>query len=229
MQPPDTPRHALSREDIAFVAGLRRRDDLVYQTLVRRYQRAMHRVAGNYVRDPDTASDVVQETWMVVLLGIDRFEGRSALKTWIFNILVNRAKTRGVSEARTLPWSSLRLRAADADGGDDFLIALDWLSDDRRGTRQRRSTVAPERSPERQVEEYELMAIIKDRISALAPTQRTVIALRDIHGFSGPEVCEHLGITQTNQRVLLHRARVAVRAALVPYLAIDGPPTAELA
>ncbi len=229
MRPPDTPRHALSREDVAFVAALRRRDDLVYQTLVRRYQRAMHRVARNYVRDPDTASDVVQETWMVVLLGIDRFEGRSALKTWIFTILVNRAKTRGVSEARTLPWSSLRVRGADADGNDDVGNALDWLSDDCRGTRQRPSTATPERSPERRVEDYELMAIINDRISALAPTQRTVIALRDIHGFSGPEVCEHLGISQTNQRVLLHRARVAVRGALVPYLAIDAPASAEVA
>ena len=164
----------------------------------------MLRVARMYVATKEAAEDVVSETLLGVIQGIDRFEGRSSLKTWLFRILVNRAKTRGQREARSRPFSSLAGRHPRST-----LTAS-----------ARTGPGPPRRAP---VPEDEVLAAeagehLMAAIDALPPAQRTVITLRDIEGFSGPEVSSLLEISEANQRVLLHRARSKVRAALECYL-----------
>jgi RNA polymerase sigma-70 factor (ECF subfamily) len=209
--------YELSPEDVALLAGLRRGEDASYRTLMARHDAAMLRLAGNYVRDPDTAREVVQETWVAVLEGVDAFEGRSSLKTWIYAILVNRAQTRGAREARSVPWSSVRRSGGDGHGepvgGED---PLDWLT--TVATRPRASTSIAPKAPESCAQDHELMGLITRCIVTLPPGQRAVITLRDIYGCSSSEVCRQLELTPVHQRVLLHRARVAVRDALAPYL-----------
>jgi RNA polymerase sigma-70 factor (ECF subfamily) len=172
-----------------------------------------------YVSDPAVAEEVVQETWLGVLRGLDTFEARSSLKTWIFRILMNKAKTRAIREGRVIPFSALEDPATDADGPsvdpDRFLPADHpqfpghWKS-------------APDewsQSPEQMCLSGETRAYIDAAIRQLKPSQREVITLRDIQGLRAPEVCEILGITEANQRVLLHRARSKVRRALEDFWA----------
>ena len=209
-----TVEHRSLRDDASVVAALRNGDEAAFVALVRRYQTLMLRVASGYVRDSRAAEDVVQETWIAVLDGIHRFEARSALKTWIFRILVKRAITRAMKDRRQVPFSSL-VGADDEESGptvdaDRFLppdhprFAGHWaaypgnwgaLPHDRLMTR-------------------ETMTAVREAIAALPDRQREVIALRDIAGFSAEEVCDALGLSDGNQRVLLHRARAKVRAAV---------------
>jgi RNA polymerase sigma-70 factor (ECF subfamily) len=164
------------------------------------------------------AEEVVQETWLAVLQGIDRFEGRSSLKTWLFRILTNRAKTRGEREGRTVPFSALA-DAAEVEGeepavdpdrfyGSEHPNAGLWVD-------------VPQRwadTPERRLLSGEVQELVADAIAALPPSQRAVISLRDVEGWSSEEVCNVLELSETNQRVLLHRARTKVRRALETYL-----------
>ena len=166
-----------------------------------------------YVATREAAEDVVQETWMGVLNGIDRFEARSSLKTWIFRILVNRAKTKGVRERRSVPFSSL--------DGDEDRPAVD-PSRFQDGGRSPGAWSAPPESwegiPESRLLSGETVAIVDDAIARLPERQRAVITLRDLRGFTAQEACDVLGLTEANQRVLLHRARSKVRARLEEYL-----------
>ena len=150
----------------------------------------------------------MQETWLAVIQGLDRFEGRSTLKTWLFRILTNRAKTRGIREGRTLPFSSLETAdpAVESErfNGADHNWPGHWAA-------------PPRAFPQERLIAAETREVIERAIAALPPTQRTVISLRDIEGWSAEEVCNALTLTETNQRVLLHRARSAVRAALEQY------------
>jgi RNA polymerase sigma-70 factor (ECF subfamily) len=181
---------------------------------------SMLRVAQMYVPSRAVAEEVVQETWLGVLNGIDRFEGRSTLKTWIFRILVNRAKTRGERERRTVPFASLAsqemaedFEAVDADRfvpPDAAEGALSWAAPPRRW----------QDSPESSLSSKETLAVAEAAIEKLPPMQRLVITMRDLEGWDGPSVSNALEISETNQRVLLHRARSKVRAALEEYL--DG-------
>jgi RNA polymerase sigma-70 factor (ECF subfamily) len=167
-----------------------------------------------YVRDRATAEEVVQETWLAVLNGIDRFEERSSLKTWLFRILTNRAKTRGERDGRVIPFSSLAGGEAETDEpsvdpdrflGPDSPTPGAWA--------------APPRAwPEEKLLELETLGVIEMAIDELPPAQREVIRLRDLEGWSPMEVAEALEITDGNQRVLLHRARSKVRAAVESYL-----------
>jgi RNA polymerase sigma-70 factor (ECF subfamily) len=162
-----------------------------------------------YVSTQAVAEDVAAETWLAVLEGIDRFEGRSSLKTWIFRILTNRAKTRGIREGRSLPFSALE-PDEPAVGPERFRTGDDrWPG---------HWAAPPSVFPEERLLAGETRDVIARTIAALPPTQRTVISLRDIEGWSAEEVCNALTLTETNQRVLLHRARSAVRAALEEYL-----------
>jgi len=204
-------------DDLELVAALRRGDEAAFMALVERYQATMVRVALMYVADRAAAEEVVQEAWLGVLRGLDRFQGRSSLRTWIFRILTNRAKTRGVREQRTIPFSAL----ADADDDADE-PAVDparfyppehqdhgwWVSYPARW----------DGLPESRLLAEETRAQIAAAITALPPNQRAVIALRDVEGWSSEEVCNILGISETNQRVLLHRARSKARSALERYL-----------
>jgi RNA polymerase sigma-70 factor, ECF subfamily len=196
----------LSREDARLVEGLRAGDEAAFRALMREYGGAMLRVAQMYVSSRAVAEDVVQDAWVGVLKGIGRFEGRSSLKTWLFRIVANTAKTRGVREARSIPFASLGDDADDSVDPDRFLGA---------DGRFPGHWAAP---PEGRVLAAEAMAVLERAIEALPPAQRSVITLRDIHGLSSEEVRNALDLSETNQRVLLHRARSKVRSALEEYM-----------
>jgi RNA polymerase sigma-70 factor (ECF subfamily) len=173
----------------------------------------MLRIAMLYVSSRAVAEEVVQETWLAVLTGLERFEGRSTLKTWLFRILTNKAKTRGQREGRTLPFSAL---ATDGDE-DQTAVGVDrFLGPDNRNAGH---WAAPPRGvPEERLLAGEARARIETAIAALPDNQRAVITLRDVEGLSAEEACNVLGVSETNQRVLLHRARSKVRAAFEQYL-----------
>lgn len=184
--------------------------------LVDRHGSSMRRFALGFVRSPAVADDVVQDAWLAVLRGIDRFEARSSLKTWIFRIVANTAITRARREARSVPFSSLAPDGAeepsvDPDrflGSDHPRAAGHWAS-------------RPETwhdLPEERLLSAETRGVIDHTIAALPDTQRRVVTLRDVEGFSSQEVSALLDLSDGNQRVLLHRARSKVRAALEGYL-----------
>ena len=206
-----------SDADAALVARLRDGDETAFAELIDSYGATMLRVAQMYVRDRATAEEVVQETWLAVLKGIERFEGRSSLKTWLFRILTNRAKTRGEREGRMLPFSAL---AGAGDEADEPSVDPDrFLGPD---SREPGAWAAPPRAwPQDRVLERETLGVIQSAIEQLPEAQREVIRLRDVEGWSPMEVAEALEITDGNQRVLLHRARSKVRAALEMYLDPD--------
>jgi RNA polymerase sigma-70 factor (ECF subfamily) len=199
-----------------LVARLRAGDEQAFESLVTRYYGTMLAVALTHVKSRAVAEEVVQEAWLGVLQSLDRFEGRSSLKTWILAILVNKAKTRGVREARTVPFASLapdagepavepdRFRGAqDAFPGHWRAYPGDWRA-----------------LPDATVQDRETLAVAMRAIGELPPQQRAVIAMRDVAGCGAEEVCAELGLSEGNQRVLLHRARSRVRAALERHL--DG-------
>jgi RNA polymerase sigma-70 factor, ECF subfamily len=196
--------------DAAVLERLRAGDEAVFEALVARHYATMLAVAQSYVKGRSVAEEVVQETWLGVIKGLDRFEGRSSLRTWIFSILVNQAKTRGVREARSVPFASL---AADEDEP-----AVD--PDRFRGPHEsypghwRAFPSDWGRSADVRVQERETVRTVMTAIAELPPTQRTVIRMRDVEGYGSEEVCALLGVSEANQRVLLHRARSRVRAAL---------------
>jgi RNA polymerase sigma-70 factor (ECF subfamily) len=167
-----------------------------------------------YVPTPAVAEEVVQETWIGVLKGIDRFEGRSSLKTWIFRILANIAKTRGERERRSIPFSSAAGAAAEepAVDPDRFLPAGDERA------RAWALGPIPWPGPEESLLSGETRRVILEAIEKLPPAQREVITLRDVEGWSSEEARNALEISETNQRVLLHRARSKVRGAIERYL-----------
>jgi RNA polymerase sigma-70 factor, ECF subfamily len=203
-------------QEADLLARLRDGDEVAFSTLVDRHYGAMLAVAQNYVKSRAVAEEVVQEAWLGVLKGLDRFEGRSSLKTWILRILVNIAKTRGVREARSVPYASLapegeepavepeRFRSAgDAFPGHWRAYPGSWQS-----------------LPEEALFQQETLRVALDAIERLPPAQRTVIVMRDIQGCEPEEVCSILDVSDGNQRVLLHRARSRVRAALEKHF--DG-------
>jgi RNA polymerase sigma-70 factor, ECF subfamily len=198
--------HALGLEEMRLVEGLRNRDEQAFEQLIRMYQSALVRVAQMYVSSRAIAEDVVQESWLAVLNGIDRFEGRSSLKTWIFRIVTNRAKTRGQREARSRPFSSLE---PEASVDPHRFVDGHWRT-------------FPESWPEERLLGAEALRMIGEAIEALPPSQRAVITLRDVQGWSPEEVRNALELSETNERVLLHRARAKVRAALEAYLMEDA-------
>lgn len=155
----------------------------------------------------------MQETWLAVFTGLERFEGRSSLKTWLFRILTNKAKTRGEREGRIVPFSTF---VGDGDEGETAVDADRFVGPDHRHSG---AWAAPPRGvPEERLLAAETRARIESAIAALPPNQRAVITLRDVEGLSAEEACNVLGVSETNQRVLLHRARSKVRAAFEQYL-----------
>ncbi len=202
-------------DDAAVLAALRAGDERAFTTLVETYHAAMVRLATAYVPSYAVAEEVAQEAWIGVLSGLDRFEGRSSLKTWIFRILTNIAKTKGARERRSIAFSSV----FDDPGGDEPAVDADrfaangeWL-------------FAPngwDQTPEDKLESAECQALIRRTIETLPSNQREVIRLRDVLGFTSEEVCNALEVSETNQRVLLHRARSRVRRALEEYFGEAG-------
>lgn len=197
--------------------ALRAGDEDAFRALVREYNPSLVRVARMYVPTQAAAEEVAAETWLGVLNGLSRFEGRSSLRTWIFRILTNIARTRAQREARSLPFSSLGDETSEpAVDADRFALAGGRWAGHWKSYPERWDTL-----PEERLLGDEARASVERAIDGLPPTQRQVITLRDVEGWSSEEVCSALEISETNQRVLLHRARSKVRQALESYLIQD--------
>jgi RNA polymerase sigma-70 factor (ECF subfamily) len=200
--------------DAELLVRLRAGDEQAFMELVDRYGPVMLRIALAHVPSRAVAEEVVQEAWLGVLKGLDRFEGRSSLSTWILRIVVNIAKTRGVREARTVPYATL--------AGPDDEASVD--PDRFRGPNEpytggwREFPADWSKLPEQALLQRETLKVVTDAIEALPPLQRSVIAMRDIQGCDPGDVCSLLEISDGNQRVLLHRARSRVRAELEKHL-----------
>jgi RNA polymerase sigma-70 factor, ECF subfamily len=208
---------AADSEESELLSRLRAGDERAFRSLVETHHATMIAVAGSYVKTRAVAEEVAQEAWLGVLKGLDRFEGRSSLRTWILRIVVNTAMGRGGREARSVPFSSMAVGdehepAVDPDrfrkpggafAGHWNRYPGDWSS-----------------LPEERLLGRETLAVAKRKIEELPDAQRAVIAMRDIAGCSSEEVCEVLDVSAANQRVLLHRARSKLRAALERH--IDG-------
>jgi RNA polymerase sigma-70 factor, ECF subfamily len=202
--------------DAAVLAALRRGDEAAFADLVDRYHSSLLRLARVYVRDAAAAEDVVQDTWLGLLRGLDRFEGRASLKTWLFHVLVNRARTRATRDRRAVPLSDLHLEPEQTEpavdparfrGPDDPRWPGHWLL-----------PPAADDLPEQRLLADELNHQVREAVEALPPAQRAVVSLRDIDGLPSDEVCRLLDLSEINQRVLLHRGRSKVRAGLEAYL-----------
>lgn len=206
----------MARDESELLAALRGGDEAAFAQIVSEWSRPMLALARSFVSTEASAEEVVQETWLAVIKGLDRFEGRSALRTWVYRILVNTAKTRGVKEHKTLPWSTI----AGEDAGPSLDPALFRSADDPYPGHWRAAPAAwpDDVAVEGSVLAGEVRGELRTAVDALPERQRTVITLRDVLGHTSDEVCELLGISQANQRVLLHRARTAVRAGLASYL-----------
>ena len=209
----------MSVDESALLDALRRGDENAFGRLVAEHHASLRRVARLYVSNAAVADEVVQDTWLGVIRGIWAFEGRSSLKTWIFRILVNRARTRAVRESRSAPFTGTLSTESGAEpeqsaspehspSGDDSPAPGSWA----------RPELDAGSSPDRSLLTKELRERLRIVIDALPANLRTVLWLRDVEGWSSEDVCNALAIQETNQRVLLHRARSRVRAALEPYL-----------
>jgi RNA polymerase sigma-70 factor (ECF subfamily) len=203
--------------DAELIAALRRGDEGAFKALVEEHSPFLLRLAMMHVPSKAIAEEVVQDTWLGVLKGLDRFEGRSSLRTWIASILLNNARTRGQREGRIVPFALLRRRYEEGHGPS--------LDPDRfQGRRGElpgwwaRPPAAWE-SPEAQLAADETRRVLIEAIRGLPPRQREVITLRDVNGWPSEDVCNALDLSETNQRVLLHRARSKVRAALESHFA----------
>jgi RNA polymerase sigma-70 factor, ECF subfamily len=199
-------------DDHVLLDRLRSGDERAFELLVDTYDGGLRRVARTFVRTPAAVDDVVQETWLGVLRGLHSFEGRSTLRTWMFSILLNQARTRARRDARSLPFSALETEAHPTVDPAVFGSDGRWAS-------------APARldgDPETGLLSGELRAELLHAVEGLSEEQRAVITLRDLVGCSAPEVCELLDISDGNQRVLLHRARARVRHALAPLVGVTG-------
>jgi RNA polymerase sigma-70 factor, ECF subfamily len=198
-------RTTAADEDDELLERLRAGDEHAFVQLVARHHSAMLRIAGSFVPSPAVAEEVVQDTWVAVLRGLDGFAGRSSFKTWLLRILVNRARTTGVREHRSI---------AVGDAGP----VVDRARFDASG-----AWMSPPQHWIEDSDERLLAEALTDRIEAalgeLPPRQREVLMLRDVDGLSGPEVCEALELSEANQRVLLHRGRSALRQALETEMA----------
>lgn len=214
-----TPADAVGARDQAELAALRRGDQAAFSALVRRLHPTMVGVASSYVASRAVAEEVTQDTWLAVLEGLDRFEGRSSLKTWIFRILTNKAKPRGIREGRTQPFSAL---ATQRETEGPAMAPETFLGDEDRWAGHWASPVTPWEMPEEYLLSSELVTVIRRAIDDLPPGQRAVVALRDGQSLEAREVCDLLGISEANQRVLLHRGRIKVRAAVAEYAARVG-------
>ena len=208
---PTHPAEGARPDDADLVEALREGDEAAYRALVDRYTAALLRLASMYVSNPEVAADVVQETWIGVLQGIDRFEERSSLKTWICRILVNKAKTAAQREGRTITFSDL--------GDDELAPAVDPERFHDQGPNRGQWSIPPREwdRPEERLLSKETRAVVERAIAGLPTNQRITITMRDIEDLSSAHTSSVLGISEGNQRVLLHRARTRVRSVLEAY------------
>jgi RNA polymerase sigma-70 factor (ECF subfamily) len=196
--------------EAALLERLRAGDEAAFEQLVARHYATMLAVAQNYVKGRAVAEEIVQDAWLGVIKGLDRFEGRSSLKTWILSILVNQAKTRGAREARSVPFAAL------APEGEEPAVAPERFRSPGESYPGHWAALPGDwaRSAAAAVQDRETLRIVMGAIAELPEAQQAVIRMRDVEGYSSAEVCDALDVSEGNQRVLLHRARSRVRAAL---------------
>lgn len=204
------PPHVPDEDERMLLRALRARDETAFEALLERWHEPMFRAARAHVRTAADAEEVVQDTWLALLRGIDSFESRSSLRTWIFRVLANRARTRARREARTVPLSAFGFDADEARRTEEV---WPWQRNDAEPDVWH--GVAGE-DPHEALAGEDLKARIERVIAGLPGRQREVITLRDLEGWSAAEVCDAMAISEANQRVLLHRARARVREALAP-------------
>jgi RNA polymerase sigma-70 factor, ECF subfamily len=197
-------------KDLELASRLANRDEEAFRTLVERYHGSLLRLALTFVANRAAAEEVVQDTWLGVVNGIREFQGRSTLKGWIFRILTNRAKTRGVRDKRSVPFSSFSVDPDEPAVDPSRFNASGWWA--------RPPEPWEPDSPEDLLIRKEARAVMEHAIGELPPNQRAVLTLRDIEGFESAEVCNILELSETNQRVLLHRARSKIRQMLERHL-----------
>lgn len=209
----DLPESDVKAGERALVEHLRRGDEAAFGDLLDRHAASMLRLALVHCSSRAVAEEVVQETWLVVIAGLHRFESRSSLKRWIFAILVNQAKTRGVRERRVVPFAAL---AAAEDTGEAAVEPDRFEPADHE--RSPRHWATPprrwEESPEQSLDSAQTLQVVRDAVDRLPPLQRLVMTMRDLEEWEAEEVCDALTISASHQRVLLHRARTRVRAVL---------------
>ena len=205
---------ATNDADRELVERLLDGDEAAFESLIDTHHRGMVKLARTFVVDETAAEEVVQETWTAVIDGLERFEGRSSLKTWIFSILTNLARKRGEKDSRSVAWSSLSDEPLDGEVDEDS----------NRFNTEGRWSVPPvpwNTDPEEELLRTDMLEKIQQAIETLPPSQGAVVRLRDVEGLPSEEVCELLDISSGNQRVLLHRGRSKVRDALESYLKVD--------
>lgn len=208
---------SVTADERELVERLRAGDERAFEELIERYYGYLFRLAELFVATREAAEDVVQETWLAVVQGIERFEERASLKTWLSRIVMNKARTRGVRDKRIVAYSRLA-----HDNSDDPEPAVDPERFFRSGPYRGHWSLPPQpwAGPEESLLTDEMMAVVHNAVGKLPEAQQTVITLRDIHGFDAEEVCNTLGLSETNQRVLLHRARSKVRSAVESHFGL---------
>lgn len=210
----------MSAADAELIARLRAGDEDAFRDVVDRWSPAMLRLARTFVGSAQAAEDVVQDAWLGVLRGLQAFEGRSSLRSWVFTIVANRARTRGVRDARTVAWSPLEPDGHGPDVPGPTVDPARFQGPEGRYPGHWTSIGVPQRwdeFPERSALAHEAVALVAAALEQLPARQRTVVTLRDVEGLTSEEACAVLGVTPQNQRVLLHRGRAALRVCLEEY------------
>jgi RNA polymerase sigma-70 factor (ECF subfamily) len=218
IEPAKTP--SLAKGEDSLIARLRKGDEGAFDELVSRHHGALIRMAMGYVADRELAEEVVQDTWMAVIESLDRFEGRSSLRTWIFGILIHKAKDRGVREKRHSTFSAFESYDDEHDEAVDparFQQSGEWA-----GHWAFPPQPWDDQTPEKLLANRQAVDAMQRAIDELPATLKSVLILRDVEGVESNEICELLAITETNLYVRLHRARERVRQAVEFYL--EGRP-----
>ncbi len=216
------PTENLKNDDDGLLARLREGDEGAFRHLFRTHHASMVSFAHSFIRDRTAAEEAVQDTWIAVMAGISSFEGRSSLKSWIFAIVANKARTKAKRESRMVPFASFGSASEPALDADRFTPEGSWDSP---------PGLWSDITPERVVAGRELLSHVRAILETLPASQRTVVTLRDIEGLSAPETCEVLEISEANQRILLHRGRSRIRQAIEDLLEgkVDASDAEELA
>jgi len=209
------------RDDSELLAAVGAGDESAFVTLVERYHPSLLRLARMYV-DASAVEDVVQDTWIGVLHGLANFEGRASFKTWLFRILVNRARTRALRNARSIPISSFVQEETESQ--EYAVDPARFRPADDRYPGHWLLTPSADEMPEERLLAGELQTIVRSALGTLPPAQAEVVRLRDVEGLPSEDVCQLLNLTEGNQRVLLHRGRSKIRAALETYVGATTHP-----